>query len=203
MYVIKDIDHTGARWAFSNLFEINNTHKIYIKSEIERVKTIKDDFNALTSSAAAGDIENIGNRIRKKFEILLYEYSKLLMIGTVEDSKKILDRITQGKSAYYKSNNTASDLVDSIENILLENNPNNLINRLQATINTYKNSEFNNFQRILKELKLYQKVTMHPMSHGVKGMPTFTIKEIEKSIELLDKMETYLKEMVDNNVVTV
>jgi hypothetical protein len=41
------------------------------------------------------------------------------------------------------------------------------------------------------------------MSHGTAGMTAFTIKELKKSIELLEKMETYLKEMVDNIVVAV
>ncbi|MDB5117707.1 MAG: hypothetical protein JWQ79_3199 [Mucilaginibacter sp.] len=201
MYIVNDIDSTSTRWAFSNLFEINNYHKIYIKSGIEKVQLIKNDFDGLTATNV--EIEMIGNRIRKKFEILLYEYSKLLMIGTVEDSKKILDRITLGKPCYYTNHKTASDLIDIIEQILLENNQNNLTGRLQDKINSFKNAEFGNFQKILKELKLYQKVTMHPMSHGIIGMPTFTIKEIEIAIDLLEKMEKFLKDMVDSNVAVV
>ena len=201
LFVI-EIDNTKDKWEFSNLFEINNNHKLYVKSEIEEVKSIKNNFYAL-ANPDSNEIENIGNRIRKKFEILLYEFSKLLMIGTVEDSKKILDRITQGKAVYFKDKNTASDLIDSIETILLEQNPNNLTARLQNKIGSYKNSEFGNFQKILKELKLYQKITMHPMSHGTNGMPIFTIKEIEKSIALLEKMEAYLKDMVNKNAATV
>jgi len=203
MYIINDIYVTRDKWTFSNLYEINNSHKLYIKSEIERVRAIKDDFNNLSQTPAVAEIENIGNRIRKKFEILLYEYSKLLMIGTVEDSKKILERITQGKPAYYNNAKTASDLIDNIEQILAENNQFNLNTRLQNEINSYKNTEFGNFRKTLTELKLYQKVTMHPMSHGVGGMATFTIKEIKESIDLLQKMEDYLKDMVGQNVVAI
>jgi energy-coupling factor transporter ATP-binding protein EcfA2 len=203
MYIIGTIDRTGDKWAFCNLYEINNSHKIYMKHEIEKIQDIKTAYESLADPAPAGDIENIGNRIRKRFEILLYEYSKLLMIGAVEDSKKILDRITDGKSAYYNNKKTASDLVDKIEEILQEGNANNLANRLQQKINNFKNQDFSNFQKTLRELKLYQKVTMHPMSHGVAGLSTFTTKEIEKSIELLDKMETYMNYMVDGNVVNV
>lgn len=203
MYIIGDIEGAREKWAFCNLFEIDNTHKLYIKTEIEQASKIRSDFKALAQPAQLNDIESIGNRIRKKFEILLYEYSKLLMIGTIEDSKKILDRITQGKSAYYDNKKTASDLVDEIESILREGNENNLINRLLQKITAYKNEDFSNFQKILRELKLYKKVTMHPMSHGVNGLPTFTIKEVEKSIELLERMENYLKDLVNSDVVTV
>ncbi|MGN6297376.1 MAG: AAA family ATPase [Ginsengibacter sp.] len=202
-YFVYEIEDADDKWAFANIFEINNVHKIYIKSEIERVKVIKEDFNALANSPTDENVEGIGNRIRKKFEILLYEYSKLLMIGTVEDSNKILNRIMNSNAAYYNGKNTASNLIDEIKTILDENNPHNLIERLQARIEKYSNSDFNNFQTILKGLKIYQKVTMHPMSHGVIGMPAFTIKEIEKSISLLEKMEDYLKELVDNNVVNI
>lgn len=203
MYVVHDIDNTATRWTFANVYEIDNVHKIYIKSEVQRVKDINDAFKALALPTTTADIEGIGNKIRKKFEVLLYEYSKLLMIGAVEDSSKILERITQGKSAYYKDKNTASDLVDALQKILDENNPNSLTVRLQSKIDSYKNVEFGNFQKILKELKLYQKVSMHPLSHGVNGIPTFTVKEIEKSIQLLEKMEGFLKDMVNSNVATI
>ncbi len=202
-FVINDINKVQEKWVLANLFEINNLHKIYIKSEIEKVSTIKNAFVALTNVSTSEGIEGIGNRIRKKFEILLYEYSKLVMIGTVEDSNKIFNRIMNGKSVYYKEKKTASDLIDEIEYVLNENNNNNLQTRLQSKIGEYKNSDFDNFKKILKELKLYQKITMHTMSHGVDGMPTFTIKEIQKSLVLLEKLEGYLKELVDDNVATV
>ncbi|WP_406843492.1 hypothetical protein [Flavobacterium soyae] len=201
MYVINESNNSSA-WMFSNLYEINNNHKFYIKNGIEKVQDIKNEYNNLAIIPNA-NLDDIGNRIRKKFEILLYEYSKLIMIGAVEDSKKILERIMKGLPAYFHNKETASDLVNKIEIILSENNPINLAPRLQTKIDEFKYDEYPNFQKIVKELKLYQKVTMHPMSHGVIGMGTFTTKEIKKSIELLEKMENYLKELVDNNVATV
>lgn len=203
MYVVNDFDGGITRWQFANVFELNNIHKLYVRSELERTQDIKNDFQQLGDAASPLDIESMGNRVRKKFEVLLYEYSKLLMIGSVEDSKKILERLTNGKPAYFNNNKTASDLIDSIEIILNENNPHNLINRLKAQIATYKIDDFVNLQKIVKELKLYQKVSMHPLSHGVAGMPTFTIKEIKQSISLLEKMEGYFKEMVNKNVAEV
>lgn len=85
-------------------------------------------------------------------------------------------------SAYFHNKETASDLVSKIENILSENNPINLAPRLQTKIDEYKYDEYPNFQKIVKELKLYQKVIMHPMSHGVIGMRTFTTKEIKNQL---------------------
>lgn len=203
MFMIRQIYSTGEKWVFANLYEIENSHKLYIKSEIDLVKNLRDTFNALSETSTAAEIENLGNRVRKKFEVLLYEYSKLLMIGTVEDSKKILDRIIHGKSAFYNAGKTATDLIDSIDDLLSENNPHNLNGRIRAKIERFTNTGLVNFKKTLMDLKLYQKVTMHPLSHGTSGMTAFTIKELQKSIDLLAKMETYLKEMVDNNVTTV
>ncbi|WET69108.1 AAA family ATPase [Sphingobacterium sp.] len=191
----------SSEWLFCNLYEINNCHKIYFKNNIERVKTIKEDYGKLGTANSNVEIDAIGNRIRRKFEILLYEYSKLLMIGTVEDSSKIIDRIMNGKAAYYNSEGkTASDLIDDLEVILQQNIAHNLPRRLQNKIDSYKNHSFSNFKKIITELKLYQKVTMHPLSHGIAGIPTFTTREIEKSIDLLEKMEDFLRDMVDSNV---
>ncbi|OJW34084.1 MAG: hypothetical protein BGO54_05285 [Sphingobacteriales bacterium 46-32] len=203
MFMVRTSVTNHEHWAFANLYEINNAHKLYIKSEIERSKKIKADYEALPLPQATFDIENIGNRIRKKFETLLYEYSKLLMIGAVEESKKILERLSQGKPVYFKYEKNASDLVDTIEAALADPNDFNIKARLQAMIDEYKLAEFANFRTILKELKLYQKVTMHPMSHGVDGINTFTTKEIANSITILEKMEGYLKDIVDSDVSVV
>jgi energy-coupling factor transporter ATP-binding protein EcfA2 len=203
MFIVNNISDVQNKWCFGNIYEINNNHKIYIKSGIDRVKQIKEDYSAMALPLGNGDLESIGNRIRKKFEILLYEYSKLLMIGSVEDSNKIIERIMKDKAAYFKDGYTAVDLIDSLERMLQQNNLLNLQSRLQDKINDYKKHDFANFQKIINELKLYQKVTMHPMSHGIAGMPTFTKREIKMSIDLLEKMEEFLKNMVDTNVSAV
>lgn len=200
MFMIKNILPQSNEWLFGNIYEINNVHKIYFKKLIEKVEDIKADFIGLNTPHSQAAIDSIGNRMRKKFEILLYEFSKLSMIGAVEDSSKIIDRILTEKPVYYNSKLTASDLVDKLQMVLNQNIPFNLTGRLQSKINEFKNDDFSNFCKIVKELKLYQKITLHPLSHGVAGMPTFTVKEIEKSLDLLEKMEEYLKDMVDNNV---
>lgn len=201
MYMIKSYMNHTDKWVFANVYEINNIHKIYFKNLIEKVENINVDFAQLITPHSQNDIDSIGNRIRIKFEILLYEFSKLVMIGAVEDSNKIIDRILSSKAVYYKSKATASDLIDKIQMVLDHPNQYNLKGRLESKINEFKNDDFQNFRQIVRELKLYQKIALHPLSHGVAaGMPTFTITEISKSLDLLQKMEEYLKDMVDSNV---
>lgn len=202
-YMCNTINETSANWLFANLYEINNNHRIYFKNFIDKAEAIRNDYKNLILPHVTSEIDTIGNRIRKKFEVLLYEYSKLLMIGAVEDSNKIIERIMNGKNSYYHGSLTASDLLDKLQGVLNQNNPHNLTKRLQDKIDLFKNNDFQNFQKIIKELKLYQKVSMHPLSHGIEGMPTFTTREIEKSIDLIEKMEEYLKGLVDSNVTAV
>ena len=200
MYLIKDIYTRDNRlkkekWNLANIYEINNEHKYYVKGSINRVKDIRDSYNAT-------NIEDTGNKIRQRFEVLLYEFSKLLMIGAVEDNKKILERIDNSQNIYFKEigKKTASDLLDEVEELLAQDNPPNLQTRLREKINPYRQSGFRDIQKVIKNLKLYQKVTLHPMSHGTIGQSSFTTNEIEESLDLLEKFETYIKDLIDSDV---
>ncbi len=201
MYFVNDIFKCQNEWKFANLYEINTQNKIYFKNSIERVRDIKKDYDKITDTNNTVQLESIGNRLRQKFEILLYEFSKLLMIGAVEDSKKIIERIENSKNIYISGKKTASDLIDEIIDILDENNPNNLSNRLLSKINRYKKDNLKELKSIIKNLKIYQKVTMNPMSHGSFGQSPYTTQEITETIKLLAKFEKYLKELVDARVV--
>jgi len=202
MYLINDIylkdDKLNKnRWTFANLYEIENSHKLYIKGFVDRVSDIR---TALSTST----VENTGNKIRQRFEVLLYEFSKLFMIGAVEDSKKILERIENSKSIYFKKkitkkdkNKTASDLVDELCSLISNGSSQNDLN---SKIAEYKKDNFRDIQDTVRRLKLYQKVTLHPMSHGTIGQSSFTMNEINESLDLLEKFETYLKDLIDNDV---
>ncbi len=192
IYLIKHykIDNN---WKFANLYEINGEHKIYIKNTIEKVKDIREDYK--TNS----DIDVIGNKIRQKFEILLYEFSKLIMINSIEDSKEIIKRIENSKNIYFYNKKTASDLVDELEEIISSDNHHNLQNRLKQKINLYK-KDFQKIKDIVNTLKIYQKVTLHTMSHGTIGQNSFTTKEIRETFNLLEKFEKSIITLINDNI---
>lgn len=182
-------------WEFANLYEIAGKNKLYLKSTTETIEIIKSDYEKGVAP------EKIGNRIRQKFEVLLYEYSKLLMIGAVEDSKKVLARIENNKSLYLKEKLTASNLVDELVSLLKRNPyPPGLKGILENRINSYSYNEFPNLKKILQDLKIYKKVTMHPMSHGTIGGSTFSTKEIENSLMLLEKLEKHFEKLIGSDV---
>jgi energy-coupling factor transporter ATP-binding protein EcfA2 len=202
MNILNVVTQTVANWKFGNLYEINFEHKLYIKGNVEAVADIKTIYNQ-----GIEHIESIGNKIRQKFEVLLYELSKLLMIGAVEDSKKILEKIDLCNNVYFKPkinrsdrNRTATDLINEIEEILNSKRKSQVKSDLLNKIHEYKKANFNNIQVVLRKLKLYKKVTLHPMSHGTIGESSFTTSEIQESLELLQKFEGYVKGLINNNV---
>jgi len=194
MHIINKKDNKNHEWDFCNMYEIGNRHKVYQKSQIEKVSKIQQDY-----ASGDFDLEDLGNRIRKKFEILLYEFSKLLMIGAVEETNKILDILTNEKPIYLDQKKNIYDLIDEIESDLRVNH--SLQNRLKTRIGSYRKVDYGNLKYILKNLTLYQKVTMHPLSHGSIGLTPFTRKEMDESLNLLAILETKLKDSVGSNII--
>ncbi len=199
MYLVNDIYRSQSQWQFANVYEIGGQHKLYIKGNIDTVSTISAFYKNNT-----GEIEKVGNKTRQRFEVLLYEFSKLLMIGAVEDSKKIIERIGNSKGIYFKKklsnndkNKTASDLIDEVERLLDESN---LKSAIESKIAEYKKDTFQDFKIIIKDLKLYQKVALHPMSHGTYGQSSFSTTDIQQSLDLLEKFENYIKDFIGINV---
>jgi energy-coupling factor transporter ATP-binding protein EcfA2 len=180
MFLVKEDE-----WKFGNLYEIDNEHKIYLKDNVDTVSKIRDFYDKNKHN-----IDPVGNKIRRRFEVLLHELSKLILVGTVEDSKTILDRVQSNKTIYLKKEKkkykTASDLVDEICN-LLQSTQN--LQDIKKTISEYKKNDIILMQKTIEKLKVYQKVTLHPLSHGKVGQTSFTIKELESSLDLLEKLE--------------
>jgi hypothetical protein len=103
---------------FANIYEIREEHKIVFKGE----KNVAE----IESARGNGNVEELGNKIRQMFEVLLYEYSKLFMIG-IEDNKKILEFLEKEQCLYYHDGKTALDLVNEIDRILNNSTKNQLI----------------------------------------------------------------------------
>lgn len=196
MYLINDgICTTDKEWQFANLYEIGNEHKIYINNVRESVADLEQQYTPTVSGFIIGDY---GNKLRKKFERLVYELSKIIMIGGVEESNKILEAILDDKNIYLKRGSNPKDkfkdgnyLVDEIQ--LITTN----LNDIQFKINEYKIDELDNIKEILKTLKLYRKITMHSLSHGQTGQHNWSDKEIKQTLVLLKKLETNIKDLTN------
>lgn len=196
-YVINDVKYKDTqKWEICNLYETTNTTKIFTKSDRLNIGsteekdrgTIKYRFKKLSDEQNTDDsFESLGNDIRKKFERLLYEFSKLVSIGGVEESNKILENIE-------KNNFMVLDCYKVLK-LVDENNMN------KEKLKNYKIEDFRMIKDILKDLKLYRKVMMHPLSHSIEyGEINYAKKEIEKSIKLIEIFEKKIKDLIDKKV---
>ena len=199
MYLINDIYNKQNKWEYSNLYEIGNKSKIYINSHIIKLDDIKKELKT-EQSKDNPNFTDIGNKIRQKFERLLYEFSKILMIGGVEESNKILENLNNNKKKYFlikdKKYLNANDLIIEIENYITDGKN---IEDITSLIETYSEEDHNTniILETINELKIYQKVMMHSQSHGIEGINPIKEKEAEKTIELLQLFQNKIKNLTN------
>jgi len=172
------------KWKFATLYEIDGEHKVYIK-DTTTLADIRREYKATTN------IQEIGNKVRQRFEELLCEIAKRIGIEAVESSRSIIDKITSSSEIFIK----CDELIKKIEKIVSKEDVTNLKTDIEAKIEEYKYSEFEKLKYIVASMKLYQKVTLHPMSHGKIGKVDFAQKELETAMDLVEELEKILKSL--------
>lgn len=60
-------------------------------------------------------------------------------------------------------------------------------------IQEYKSYQTKDLIFAIRELRLYQKVMMHPMSHGNPGLTAWSDNEVKRSLDLLEVLEKAIK----------
>ena len=151
----------------------------------------RDSSDLRNSLRHATNYDSIGNDVRKCFEQRLYDLAAELSIGRLETTKNIIDCLGQGKNVYFKPRTNLSELVEAIETLLPTITDVRTRAVFQAKINEYKVSvqDATLMKDTVNLLKFYQKITMHPMSHGTLGIPHFGRKDVEESIKLLEQLD--------------
>ena len=151
-------------------------------------------------------LENAGNRIRQIFEIQVHTLAKIIISGGIEDSKNILARLKNGEPIYYNNGKDVFDLVNRIESYanVLSFDKNTLSNKILTEINSYKNdASLTSLRVILKEMTLFQKVSLHPTSHGTEGLTPVSQKELKESLALVKKIAGHLKSIDRPDIVNM
>jgi len=191
-YLINE-EYNASKWQIANLYEASaSEHKLYInpsnkiKKRLE-LNSLEKKVNELTEE----NIGTLGNDFRQKFEILLYEFSKILMVGGVEETNNILTTLIKKEKLYFfKEGNQLKgsiELLYEIEKVIKSGSQN--IDDIKNLFDKYSVNNFDDIQRILRDLKLYQKVHMHHLSHGHIGDSNFSKKEAKETLLLLRKLE--------------
>lgn len=201
------VDQNAEKWVLYNICEIGDNTDAYSSELVESSGKILSEYNALAKKDPATAANQAGNKIRKRFEAVLYEYAKLIQIGQFEDVNMILARLIDKHKPIYvkcvkKKVYGTYELLDEIHTIInSRKNSSNKVSEVKSCINSYqKFTELKKIAVYLREMKMFQKVVLHQLSHSTGARPTFSDKEILQSIDLLKKIEILVDQFKADNV---
>lgn len=177
---------------------------LYIQKESPVLSKYKDEQTAdglIQERKNEGtNLNDLGNKIRQRFESLLYEIARLAQFGNFYETSQILDCLLNLKPQDFyiclkngKLNNTYS-LLNEIRNALKSGNDFRLKERLLEKFKEYDQS--NNLiwlKETVTDMKMLQKVVLHQLSHTQRGHPHFQSAEIDAALYLLKKMEDFVE----------
>ena len=125
-------------------------------------------------------------------------------------SGQILGSILAPKKLYYEYDranrklNTVYDMVDELTAIIDADSGCQLKTRLDEVFGRYVSGpELGKLRDTLSEMMVYQKVTMHPLSHATGAMPLSTQTEVERSITLLIILESQLNALIGRDLYSI
>lgn len=191
-------------WKRYQIVEHQGNSEVVERDSQDYARTIKKDYHPGHNEGP------IGNRIRKRFEFLAGEVSKLICAGGVAESGQILGSILAPKKLYYEFDranrkmNTVYDMVDELTAIIDAAPGCPLKSQLDAVVGRYVSGpELGRLRDTLCEMMVYQKVTMHPLSHATGAMPLSTQTEVERSITLLNILEGQLNSLIGRDLYSI
>lgn len=194
----KEIKDNGAEgnWCLENLYLTNKGANLYDYNELKTAENIKHEFHSGLLQPNA-----VGNEIRKRFEAVVLELSKILQIEASTTALKLTKRLVDENKPIYicKENDKiyrGDDLVSEIFSILSNSDSaEDKVQKAKREIEKYQtNPSMLKIIPMIKEMKTYQKVMIHQLSHGSSSnMPNFNQKEVEGSMLLLEQLESEIK----------
>lgn len=191
-------------WKRYQIVEHLGNSEVVERDSQDFAKNIKRDYRPGHNEGV------IGNRIRKRFEFLAGEVSKLICTGGISESGQILGAILAPKKLYFeydranKKLNTVYDMVDELTAIINSDPGCTLKTNLETVVGRYVSGpELGQLRDTLCELIVYQKVTMHPLSHVSGAMPLSTRIEVERSITLLTLLESQLGVLIGRDLYSI
>ena len=191
---IVNIMKVEQNWAFKTMYKKDELHIVYT-SKNEDVDLLLEKYGG---HILPSDTEAV-NSMRKLFENLLHEFSKILILGTQEETKDIIGKISTKETGYYchiegqKICNHV-DLINRIAHLLDVCPSEQLKSKIKETINKFNTqNEFPWIRDVINSLHTYQKVILHQGSHSQSGLYVISTKEIAITIELMKKIENIIK----------
>ena len=196
-----ELRHAGREgvWKKMNLYLTNSGPHLHdAGARYDSAETIRKAYDEGILTTA-----NVGNEIRKRYEEVVLELSKLLQIEAMEETKALTRRLTSADGPVYlrmqptadgkMQLQTSADLVSAVRAILTDATAAPAA-KVQASLDEiaayHGNSHLQAVAAIIREMKTYQKIMLHQLSHGTASpLPPFSQKEVMASLALLAKLE--------------
>lgn len=196
------------KWTYRMLYELDDDSFIYeYKTDDHDVADLLNQVKHCDEHTGNDQIQALGNRLRKRFEELTVELSHMFLFGDMAVSEEILNSIASPNSALYMKKNpnggldTYVPMLKDIKNLVDCPNPNHeeIRNKIKDVYTKY--TDHDNLKVIrstLESLRLYQKVVLHPMSHGAANV-NFSMKELKITALLIEQMEKAVNKIYKGN----
>lgn len=192
-HAINNYKNCSSEWEFINLIHVEGKHCYYRIGDVNNVAAIRKEYNDDKNKPI--DYESYGNKIRQCFEANLHEFMSLVMVGANEDAKAFLDFLAVNDFIYFRKGSNLQKLVERIDR-KVEGCPLPSLRLkidIKKMIQEYKSHQTKDLIFAIRELRLYQKVMMHPMSHGNPGLTAWSDNEVKRSLDLLEVLEKAIK----------
>lgn len=189
---LSGIHNTHDAWKFASLYKQKEDHVLFSQNDTETVEKLLERFGG--TILPTDDLAI--NAMRKHFERLLHEFSKIITIGTQEETSDLINRICNTEKKYYcciEGNKiyTHFDLLKTISNLVKSCPPEALPERIKKQFEKYNNG--NTLPWVIETIRgltTYQKVILHQGSHDQIGThPIISTKEIAITLDLMKRLE--------------
>lgn len=188
------------QWIGFSIVEKDQDAEIH-RLDSKSTKVIKNNYKP-------GNELNTGNQLRRRFEYLVQEFSKLVCVGGIAEAGTVLNAINNNDEIYYKWDAvgkrvlTIYDMIKEIANeVHADTSGSALSVRLNQVFNDYKaNNDIVQLRNSLSDLMIFQKVSLNPLSHSTGYTPMTTSHEVYRSIDLLLKLEEQMNKLVGRDI---
>ncbi len=184
------------QWKLSNLYSWGGKPKIYDYSDYA-------DIPEFQSSIANANIihPDLAQELRKRFEAVIHELGKVLMVGVTERPNYYIERLSQFRDPIYlkltKGRNaspkiqTSDDLVKSISSILQCGTLDaaDKVTRCTDLIQSYTSNEtLAEISKLIRQFHFHEQLYIHRLSHGSYSLTNLCEKEFNSALALLAKI---------------
>lgn len=183
-----EIIENANTWSFANLYHFHDgttiNSNVYYEGENDTVESLKKEFTLTQNDPVK--LKELGNKIRKKFEKLLYNYQNFYYLGRQEEIEVLLTQIISNSPIYIEQTKI-------LKEIQTESNA----SKIKHII---KNKKYipNELSLIMRNAKFFRKIVMNPSSHYDSGSMV-NFKEFDKTLDVMKQLEDNIKTLIKPN----